>query len=154
MSKKHISCHSCKSRKQLCKNPKSEYTHLTDKHLEDVLNMYDGYASSNFSSARDARNVLLSFLHNTNRKKYTRSDVEKLVIFMENSAFTPIDDHLDCFGDQLNHFLILVRSFNETFVDVYENVYSYYKDECWTEFSDRNWYDVRRLYFRKWLESL
>lgn len=140
-------CHSCSTRRRLCKNFDDEYDHLDDEILETTLRAC--YLSFCDKYNRD---VALTFLHGLIQKRESKDYVRAFVYFMENSNVNfDVKSHLKCFDEFLPNYLLVVCSFNGTYVSLYDNVYDYYENR---DHSDpEQWYSFKVLYFKDWLRS-
>lgn len=145
-------CHSCENRRRTCKKFTNEYNHLTDEVLDDIIN------SDYYATTETWKNVVLTFLHNCAGKKapYTKESVREFVAFMERNSSPyitePLDWHPECCADALPSYLVVVTTFNYSYVYLFDNVYDYYENR--PTYDPETYYVFKTLYFRKWLDDL
>lgn len=140
-------CHSCSTRRRLCKNFDDEYDHLDDEILKKRIHSCNLTFCDKYN-----RDMALTFLHGLIQIPESKDCVRSFVEFMEhNDVKLDFEPHLKCFEEFLPNYLVAVCSFNETYVWLYDDVYDYYKNR---EHGDPDsWYMLKVLYFKDWLLS-
>lgn len=148
-------CHSCEERRRLCNNIDNEYHHL--KKTESSFKEWNEYAWTDGEYMTDKA---LTWLHNlkVRQKPVSKNEVENLVLAIgENMDWSPRQAkrwkaHWECFEAYIPKFLIVIATFNERYVWVYDNVYDYYDNR--EHIDPRKYYSFKLLFFNDWIKRL